>query len=255
MALGIIAAVTAPIPILNFISAGVAFVALVLGCFGLASDHRRNGTGKASKALIILTSVTMVAIYAWDSWLADAYQETMARNSAYVEPPPIPALPFTGKIHKMAIDGDTGYTLSSVMCSTEIPSVYGPEDLQDLKNQVNPMIENQPKPQFCQVTFKVTNLSPANVQYPRIPLDYIQALGVVGQTTYGDWDPSAHKASVPPETIGISESAVIDRWVQISVGQKLDGIEFHSDIRLQKGVGIGIKILPMPRIMVTRTRS
>ena len=49
MALGIIAAVTAPIPFLNFISAGVAFVALVLGRFGLASDHRRNGTGKTRK--------------------------------------------------------------------------------------------------------------------------------------------------------------------------------------------------------------
>jgi hypothetical protein len=69
MALAAIAASTAWMPVLNIISGAVAGVALILGCFGLADDHRRNGSGKISKALIILTIVTLVAIIAWDSFL------------------------------------------------------------------------------------------------------------------------------------------------------------------------------------------
>jgi hypothetical protein len=122
--------------------------------------------------------------------------------------------------------------------------VYGPDDITDLEKRKNPLDENPSPPQFCQVNFTVTNLSPENTQDPLIPLDDIKALGVVGKTTYPNWNFNYHKRSVPSKAIGIKQSAVLNRYVQLSVGQELDGIEFHPYSYPVAGVGIGIKNLP-----------
>lgn len=255
MALALMAVFTAPIPWVNVVSAAVAGVALILGCFGLASDHRRGGTGKASKGLIILTCITMLSIWAWDEWLMYSFEKSMDKGSAAGRSQPIPALPATGKIHKMSIVGYRGYTLNSVTCSTEIPAVYGPMDIADVENERNPMVENQQKPFFCKVNFKVTNLVPADYKYANVPivLDDIQALGVVGKTTYPNWNPSRYRQSVASKVIGIKESAILNRWVEISVGQQLSGVEFHRDDRGGDGVGIAVDVAKPPTATATPT--